>query len=185
MTATLETRFAVSYEIRAKGRTIEGYAALFNSESADLGGFTEVIERGAFLNTLSRDLRNDPALFLWGHDINQPLASTRPGTLVLGEDSRGLEFNAQLPLTSWANDAIESVRAGLVGTSFGFRTKRDKWELKKRFLQEVDLREISLTPIPAYSETLGQQIVRSRDGRQSDLAYHHVLNRLLYQELRG
>lgn len=184
MIATLETRHSAQLEIRATGRIVEGYAALFDSESLDLGGFTEVIERGAFKNTLARDLRSDPALFLWGHDANQPLASTRPGTLQLSEDSRGLEFRAQLPATSWANDALEAVKAGLVGTSFGFMTKRDKWQGKKRFLMEVNLREISLTPMPAYSATLGQQVVRSNNGRSVDPSYQHVLNRLLYQELR-
>jgi uncharacterized protein len=188
MNKTLEIRHSAQLEIRSKGRRIEGYAALFGVESVPLGDFTEVIERGAFTDTLLRDLANDPALFLWGHDSNQPLASTRPGTLQLNEDSRGLEFHAELPATSWANDAIESVNAGLVGTSFGFRIGRDRWEYKenknKRFLLQVDLREISLTPMPAYQQTLGEQVVRSKDGRPVDIEHQHLLNRLLYHELR-
>lgn len=184
MHATIEIR-QTPLELRATGRGIEGYAALFDSESLDLGGFTETVGRGAFANTLARDLVSDPVLFLWGHDANQPLASTRPGTLQLREDARGLAFAAQLPATSWANDALEAVKAGLAGASFGFTIRRERWEGRgRRILEDVDLREISLTPMPAYSATIGQQAVRMLNGRSLNDAYRHVSNRLIYQRLR-
>jgi len=45
-----------SWEVRAKedSRTVEGYALVFNKESRDLGGFTEVIEPEAIEGILDK-----------------------------------------------------------------------------------------------------------------------------------
>ena len=158
----LERRYLPG-EVRAEGdgRTIRGYAALFGEKSLDMG-FREVVEPGAFLSSLRRDLAAEPILFLWSHDPGKPLASTRAKSLELGEDERGLWFKAQLSGSSWARDAVDAVRSGLTGSSFGFNVIRDEWRGDTRHLLEVRLLEISLTPIPAYPGTLDQQHVRSK-----------------------
>ena len=64
---------------------IEGYAAVFDTFSRDLGGFKEIIRRGAFDNVLNDDVR---ALF--NHDANFVLGRTTSGTLTLKVDDTGL-----------------------------------------------------------------------------------------------
>lgn len=41
-------------ELKTESRTVEGYALVFNSESNDLGGFTEVIEPSSLEGVLER-----------------------------------------------------------------------------------------------------------------------------------
>jgi HK97 family phage prohead protease len=118
----LETRIVEvdKFEVRedGDGMHLEGYAALFNSRSENLGGFTETIAPGAFRASLKS--RNDIKL-LWNHDTGAVMGSTRAGTLALTEDERGLRVSATLPNTTHGRDAAELVKRGDVsGFSFGF-----------------------------------------------------------------
>ena len=74
----IEQRF--SSELRAKGRKLEGYAAIFGTE-ARVSDFREVIRPGAFKASLAGDV-----LALADHDPAKVLARTRSGTLRLAED---------------------------------------------------------------------------------------------------
>ena len=80
-------------EVRAEneGRTIVGYAAVFDSPSEYMG-FTEFVKRGAFSKTLNdgADVR-----LLIDHE-GVPLARSKSGTLALEEDDRGLRVEAEL-----------------------------------------------------------------------------------------
>lgn len=133
---------------------IEGYAAVFGDMSEDLGGFYEKIERGAFAATLDKaDVRA-----LWNHNADYPLGRMKAGTLMLGEDERGLKFSINLPDTQYARDLLVSMRRGDVDQmSFGFRTVRDRWEQKGgqviRTLLEVELFDVSPVTYPAYPTT--------------------------------
>ncbi len=51
-------------QIKSDSRTVEGYAIVFNSESRDLGGFTEVIEPTALEGVLD----NSDILCLLNHN---------------------------------------------------------------------------------------------------------------------
>jgi len=142
--------------LTAKGKTLSGYAAVFNSE-ADLGDFNEVIRPGAFAKSLATGT-NIRALS--NHDTNALVGTTRGGTLQLREDSHGLAFTLALPNTSHGNDLAELVQRGDVsGCSFGFRVAPggDKWETRNgktlRELLTVDLVEVTLTADPAYADT--------------------------------
>lgn len=165
-----ERRIFELTEVRADkaGGTISGHAAVFNSDSLDLGGFIEQIRPGAF----SRSLRNakekpveDMIHVFWSHDPAQPLASTRSGKLKLTEDDRGLRF--EFPSSRLTPAQLEAIEDGDMRMSFGFYTKKDEWTRgapgnpDRRTLLDVDLFEISPVSKPAYPDT--KVAVRSHD----------------------
>lgn len=139
-------------EVRAKGRRLEGYAALFGQE-ARIGSFSETIRAGAFAGTLAGDV-----LALVDHDPGRMLARTKSGTLRLAEDTRGLGFDLDVPDTSHGRDVLAlAERADLGGMSFGFSVPAggDHWEGDRRELRAVTLHEISVVLAwPAYEGTV-------------------------------
>lgn len=135
--------------------TLHGYVTKYNERSQFMG-FYEQVDKKAFDNTL----KNDNNVFaLYNHDWNKILGSTRNGTLKLETDDIGLKFTLQPKAnTSFLNDARELVDSGeLRGMSFGFIVKEDDWESRDgqdiRTLKDVDLREVTLTAIPAYESS--------------------------------
>jgi uncharacterized protein len=151
-----------SFEIRSGGMlrattagTLKGYAAVFLSMSADLGGFVERILPGAFSKSLSS---TEPIRALYEHDNQRLLGNTRSGTLKLSEDHHGLAFELALPDTSYANDVRALVQRGdIAGCSFGFVVEQDDWRTHdgqvERDLIAVNLKEITITSNPAYQDT--------------------------------
>ena len=142
-------------ELRAEGdgMTFSGYAAVFNSRSDDLGGFTETIRPGAFDKTLGE---KRAIKMFWNHNTDIPLGSTR-ANLTLAVDERGLLATAKLPDTTAGHDMATLVRDKIVDSmSFGFQTVKDSWseDLTKRELIEARLYEVSpVTGWPAYPKT--------------------------------
>ncbi|MGE0698782.1 MAG: HK97 family phage prohead protease [Hyphomicrobiaceae bacterium] len=156
---TIERRVAV--ELRAggdkKSPRLIGHAAVYNSPSQDLGGFTEIVKPGAFTRTLKTD--RDP-LALVQHMPQLVLGRRSAGTLRLAEDQRGLAFEIDVPETTAARDLLVSVERGDVrGASFAFSVPAggDRWEVRGnnvvRELVDVDLHEITITAQPAYLDT--------------------------------
>jgi HK97 family phage prohead protease len=148
-----------SIELRASktGRRVEGYAARFNSLSEPISGmFRERVLPQAF----KRSLKSGPDIVaLLDHDEGKPLARKSAGTLEVREDSKGLWFAIpSMPDTSYANDALVSMRRGDLGScSFGFVTVRDSWLDETtddgypiRELVEVEVYDISIVVYPAY-----------------------------------
>ena len=137
-------------------RRIEGYAAVFEQESEDLGGWREVIMPGAFADAVSDDVR---ALF--NHDPSLILGRTVSGTLDLAEDERGLRYAIQPPDTRYAQDLLVSLERGDVDqSSFGFRVIEDRWiqptderPYPVRVLHKVTLFDVSPVTFPAYPTT--------------------------------
>ena len=168
-----ERRALQDVDIQGDGELpkIVGYAAVFDSESRDLGNFTEVIKPGAFNRALSEN--QDVRAFV-DHDASKILGRTKAGTLELSTDSVGLRVEITPPDTTVGRDTVESVRRGdLDSMSFGFVVRDDSWrEVEGRALREIrdlDLHEVSLVSFPAYEETsvavrrLDRQLNR-RDG---------------------
>jgi HK97 family phage prohead protease len=140
-----------------KSPRLVGHAAIFNSPSQDLGGFTEIVKPGAFTRTLKTD--RDP-LALVQHMPQLVLGRRSAGTLRLIEDSKGLAFEIDVPDTTAARDLLVSVERGDVrGASFAFSTPADgdRWEVRGdkvvRELIDVDLHEVTITAQPAYLDT--------------------------------
>ena len=151
---TIERR-ALELRAAANGSRIEGYAAVFNSDSADLGGFVETIRPGAFAAALRR---GDDVRALYEHRGSAILGRTTSGTLTLREDAKGLWFGLDVANTTAERDVLESVgRGDITGASFGFRAIKDQWSRgtpHRRELIEVDVFEITITPSPAYAATV-------------------------------
>ena len=133
-TQTIEKRVIEVAELRIERRDDEppkivGYAALFDVESLDLGGFVETIGRNV------------------------------ADTLALREDKKGLLMEAVPPDTQWARDLIISIeRSDITGQSFSFRTISDKWTdpdegPDERRLLEVELFDVGPVTFPAYVKT--------------------------------
>ena len=124
-------RRALTLEIRAKGRKLEGYAATFNNPATIGGRFVETIARGAFAATLRS--RGD-VLALVDHDPGRVLARIRSGTLRLAEDTRGLSFDLDVPDTSHGRDVLALAERGdLGGMSFGFTAIDEHRDGDRRF----------------------------------------------------
>ena len=150
------------HEVRAspaedgKGWRFEGYAAVFDSLSEDLGGFRERIARGAFTQALTR---GDDVRALFNHDANYVLGRTTAGTLRLSEDDHGLRFEVDAPDVGWVRDLRESVKRGDINQcSFQFTVDKESWdEADKqnvvRTLEDVRLYDVSLVTYPAYAAT--------------------------------
>jgi len=156
MNGAIETR--PTHELRAPstGR-LEGFAAVFDCLSRDLGGFHERIQRGAFSRTLADA---DNILALYDHDQKSVLGRVGSGTLRLKETERGLWFEVDLPPTQTAKDLSALVeRRDITGASFAFSVPMggDFWsELNGkplRSLLDVTLHEITVTSNPAYVDT--------------------------------
>jgi HK97 family phage prohead protease len=153
-------RRALAAELVAKGRRLEGYAAVYGAE-AQIRDYTETIAPGAFQSTLaeSKDI-----LALADHDPTRLLARTKNRTLRLLEDTRGLHFDLDVPPTSVGHDVLALAERGdLGGASFAFTTRKDgdHWDGDKRELRSVTLHEISIVSSwPAYPQTLVQARAR-------------------------
>ena len=139
-----------------ENRTIEGYALRFDTLSKNLGGFKEIISKGALSSTDLSDVR----CFI-DHDSSMVLGRTASQTLELTVDDIGLHFRCQLPNTSYANDLYESINRGDINEcSFGFKVNENSqsWSQEDgiyiRNLNTIDeLFEISIVSIPAYDGT--------------------------------
>lgn len=155
-----EVRYLPLFEIPAleiRDRKATGLAAVFNSDSHDLGGFIERIAPGAFTRSLAAAARGDINIYaLWSHDSSIPLASTRSGKLALRETEAGLEIEMDVGrMTDAMRSALED---GDLQQSFGFSVREQEFkELEDgtlvRTLVDVDLSEISLVISPAYPDT--------------------------------
>ena len=160
----LEKRFQPA-QLRAKGRRLEGHAALFGATAAIGGGLTETIAPGAFATSLTT--RQD-ILALVDHDLSRVLARTRSGTLRLAEDSQGLAFDLDLPDTQAARDVLALAERGdLGGMSFGFTATREDVSGETRTLQAVELFEISV--VAAWSAYQGTTV----QARTAGLVFPH------------
>src|SRR5512132_4384833 len=130
-----------------RGRTVHGYAAIYNTLSEDLGGYREQIAPGAFAGVLEDDVR-----CLLNHDANEVLGRTRSGTLRLFDEQRGLRFELDLPDSPLGENMRSAIRRGDIdGASFRFEVGDEDWNCDVRTVKSVKaLRDVSLASYPSY-----------------------------------
>jgi hypothetical protein len=134
-------------DIDTRGRTVVGYAAVYDVDSHDLGGYRERIAPGAFAGVLDSDVRA-----LLNHDPNQVLGRTKSGTLRLNDEQRGLRFELDLPDSPIGQNVREAVRRGdLDGASFRFVVGDESWDDDVRTVTQVkELLDVTIATFGAY-----------------------------------
>lgn len=160
------------------GRTLEGYAAVFNTPTRIRsweGEFDEEIAPGAF----KRTLRSRTPVLQFDHGRDQRTGTVPIGTIEdLREDSQGLFVSARL----FDNDLVEPIRQAIegkaiTGMSFRFAVAEERWTdkdgkkvrddelaellwmpgergpLKRTILRVDPLHELGPVVFPAYEAT--------------------------------
>jgi uncharacterized protein len=140
------------------GRTLEGYAAVFNAwtEIKDqMGTYRERIAPGAF----KRSLGQRTPVLQFDHGSHPLIGSLPLGSLtVTREDRNGLFVRAKLS-DNWLIDPVrDAIRdGGITGMSFRFRVIDDEWasdeQGETRTVKEVELLELGPVVFPAYQQT--------------------------------
>ena len=153
-----ETRiYNGNYEVRldesSKETKVSGYAALFDTDSRDLG-FRETISKRAFDGRLE-----DNVILTFNHDPNLILDRNMGGTLKLSIDERGLRYDATLPNTTTGKDVAELMKRGLLyESSFAFTVEDDEWSkdgnVARRQINKIGrLVDVSIVGVGAYANT--------------------------------
>lgn len=160
----MERRYIRGSELRigdeqgAEPRSIMGYAAVFDAMSQPLGGFREIIRRGAF----KKSLRDGDVVAAMNHDMNLILGRKSARTLTVYEDEKGLAYKIVPPDTTYARDLMVSIERGDVKhSSFSFRVipGKERWshpageDLPLRELLQVEVYDVSPVSNPAYHQT--------------------------------
>lgn len=146
----------VAFETRdgvADENYIEGYAAVFNKDSEDFGGWYERIAPGAFTDVLQ-----DNAVALFNHDMNLVLG--RNGiNVTLKQDEFGLKYRVKLPSTTLGNDMRQLIKEGIIHqSSFAFTVAEQEWKHADgapsvRTLKKIKrLYDVSPVTTPAYPD---------------------------------
>lgn len=130
------------------GRTLEGYAAVFNTPTRIRsweGEFDEEIAPGAF----KRTLRSRTPVLQFDHGRDQRTGTVPIGTIEdLREDSQGLFVSARL----FDNDLVEPIRQAIegkaiTGMSFRFAVAEERWTDKDgKKVRDDELAELLWMP---------------------------------------
>lgn len=142
--------FEVKLEESNDGRTITGYASVFDN----VDSYNERVAPGAFAKSIAEIEAAGRVLpMLWNHLSDEPIGKWTS----LAEDERGLKVVGELLVGKIrrADETAAAIKEGIVsGLSIGYRVKdysRDEetgvWTLK-----ELSLREISPVTFPANVE---------------------------------
>ena len=152
----------IDFEENEDEGIIEGYAAIYNSETIIDGCFKEVIAPGAFDDT---DL--DDVAFYCNHELNRiPLARSRrnnpTSTLYVKPDMVGLRTKARVDKkeNQEARTLMSAIKRGdVLGMSYLFEVGEEEWkdidtEMPTRIIKKVSkVIEVSAVNYPAYEDT--------------------------------
>lgn len=154
-----EVRYAPTAEVRLLESDsgigkIGGPAIVYNEWSEDLGGFVE----RALPGLADESLKLDDIICCENHDDQLLLGRNTSGTLQLIPGAFALEYDCDLPDTSYARDLkVKIQRSDIRGNSFRFRTIADRWGTidgkEYRELVKIKLIDVSPVTMPAYPQT--------------------------------
>jgi hypothetical protein len=139
-------------EVTPKGLLV-GHAAVFG-QVADVGANLEELAASAFTRALADKTTDVRALF--NHNPDHLLGRQSSGTLRLGVDSEGLEFEVDLPDTELGRSIrVHAERGDLNGASFAFVPDEDTWSTRdgRRLRTHTSVgRLVDVSPVtfPAY-----------------------------------
>ncbi len=154
------------------GRTIEGYAILFDTPSAPLyEDEEEVIREVIGSEAVTQELLDSSDIkFTMFHDRQLLLARSKQGsgTLSYTLDEKGVAFSFEAPRTPDGDKALELIRTGIIdGCSFAFTTRYYDRDCVERTVKNVNgraevtcrvkmilgIHDMTVTPDPAYPLT--------------------------------
>ena len=134
---------------------IDARAIVFDSWSADLGGFKE--------RMLPNSVQLDSDLVaLFDHDSSMVLGRVSAGTMEVRTDSNGIAMTAYPPDTTWAKDLAVSMKRGdIKGCSFRMLVDQDQWYVGEdgsvcRDIVAARVSELTITSMPAYPATTAE-----------------------------
>jgi HK97 family phage prohead protease len=154
-------KISATLSTTSDGRTVEGYASVFNSESRDLG-FIEIIHPEAITEDT---IKRSDVFALFNHDTNKVLARSKmgEGSLMLEVDEHGLRYLFEAPNSSLGDELLEYIHRGDIdSSSFAFTVSREpgseKWTKRGntvyRDIYRIEkLHDVSPVFQPAYEET--------------------------------
>ena len=165
----LERRFSI--ELAASGNRVSGTAIRYGDIAVLSEGLHERFEPGAFSGIAAADVILDLQ-----HQREMPLARTGGGGLTLVDTPHELRFEAVLPDTRAATDALELVRSKVLrGASVLFKPLDWSTERAKDYdlltVQSAKLIRISLVDKPAYTDSLieARSYMRSHDMTEDEI----------------
>ena len=167
-----------------EGRTVEGYAIVFDSLSNDLGGFHEIISRSA----LDGIIEKSDVLCLLNHNEDKGVlarSNKGVGSLTLSIDDRGLKYSFEAPNTALGDELLEGLRRGDISTSsFAFTVKSDSWQKREdgSYLRTInsinELFDVSPVYKAAYSSTTvntrGLDELKQKEQKEIDEDYQEL-----------
>lgn len=183
----LRRSYRTQFEVRSKpgGRAaVTGYATVYEEpyEMYDwLGRYDEVVRTGAGTKTLSES----PMVQLLLNHTGLSMAYTSSGTLKLGEDSTGLNIDADVNITR--TDVANMVKAledrDVDEMSFAFRCTKQMWspDYTQRDILEYDINrgDVSVVNFGANPATSVEASMRAADFDRMD----ETAARALYERL--
>lgn len=174
--------------ILPESRLVSGYAIVFNSDSNDLGGFTERINPDA----LNGVVEKSDVLCLLNHNEDRGVlarSNKGEGSLTLEIDEIGLKYSFEAPNTALGDELLEGLRRGDISTSsFAFTVEKDSWSKNEdgSYLRTInsisELFDVSPVYRAAYDATSVKVDARGLDEIKAE-EQEELVN--YYKELRA
>jgi HK97 family phage prohead protease len=148
---TVEERTAPSAAPTVDGRKLRGLIP-YGVESRDMGGWREVIDRGALDGAKLDDL-----IATREHDRSK-LLGRHPTTLQAEDRSEGFAWAAELPNSPVGEDVRVAVERGdLRSTSWRMVVAKDRWDGDVRHVEQIaELLDVTVTAAPAYTAAVAE-----------------------------